>query len=270
MAVPTLLGSVVHANGVTRVRFTDKKALTGALVAVSLGAGVLTVGCGGDDAQRPRGTPVADGRATPSPPSRSGRGPVPDALRTVESAAEDTIDFALAGRRQKVVETADALKAAADGPAAEALRAAGVSAARIAEFRARADEVARLAPKARLLRVAFASNRAFAMVPGFFALYENRVPADVLELDYLDFEAKLQARARDGAALRSAVERLDRTWGKLRPGLIKAGGKLAAAKFDAHIESMQRLATRGDPARAAKEAQHGLDLVDEVENVYSG
>jgi DNA-binding transcriptional LysR family regulator len=50
------------------------------------------------------------------------------------------------------------------------------------------------------------TNRAFGLVPGFFALYESRVPADVIQLDYLDFEAKLRAKAGDGAALRSAVE----------------------------------------------------------------
>ena len=200
-------------------------------------------------------------------PGTARHGPIPPALRTAESAAEDTIDLALAGKRAKVVAKANALKAVADGPAEAALRAAGVSDGQIAEFRARADEVAKLAPKADLLQVALASNRAFGLIPEFFALYDSPVPAAVTALDHLDFDAKLQAKAGAPAALRSAVTRLDRTWLKLRPDVVKSGGARVAAKFDAHVKRMERLAAGGHRA-AAKEAQHGLDLVDELEAVY--
>jgi hypothetical protein len=224
-------------------------------------------------------TSAAGGRTVPAGAAR--HGPIPRALRTAESAAEDTIDLALAGKRAKVVAKANALKAVADGPAEAALRAAGVSDGQIAEFRARADEVAKLAPKADLLRVAMASNRAFGLMPEFFALYDSPVPAAVTALDYLDFEAKLQAEAgaaaalrsavtrldRSVAALRSAVTRLDRTWLKLRPDVVRSGGARVAARFDAHVQRMERLAAAGNRA-AGKEAQHGLDLVDELEAVY--
>ena len=241
---------------------------------VALGACVLLGGCGG-------GTDPATTAKTPSTPTRVTatatapltsvvavhHGPIPHALRTAESAAEDTIDLALAGRRRRVIAKAHALRAVADGPAGPALRAAGVTEAQIAEFRARAQEVARLAPAADLLRVALASNRAFALVAGFFAHFESRIPAQVSALDHLDFEAKLQATAGDRAALGAAAAGLGRTWAGLRPGVVEAGGARVARRFDAHVARLRRLAaTGGRPA--AREAQRGLDLVDEIEAVY--
>jgi hypothetical protein len=246
-----------------------KPAVARALLVAGLCAGALVAGCGGD-AERGATTTAAK-TGTASVPaagvSAARRGPIPRALRTAESAAEDTIDLALAGKRRRVVVKANALKAVADGPAGTALRAAGVSGAEIAAFRARADEVARLAPAAELLQVALASNRAFGLIAAFFARYDSPVPADVSALDHLDFEAKLEARAGNAAALRSAVAGLDRTWVKLRPDVVKAGGARVASKFDAHVERMGRLAGDGG-SRAAKEAQRGLDLVDELEAVY--
>lgn len=197
-----------------------------------------------------------------------GAGPIPHALRTAESAAEDTIDFALAGNRGKAVKTANTLKVTAHGPAAVALRSAGAGDARIAAFQARADRVAELAPRAELLAVALAANRAFGLIPGFFALYDSPVPAAVTSLDHFDFEAKLQAKAGDRGALRSAASRLRQTWTGLRADVVRHGGARVAARFDAHVARLRRLADRGARAAAAREAQHGLDLVDELEATY--
>jgi len=239
-------------------------------LAVATMAGTLVAACG-----QSGGRTGASTAANPSAPAArtvpdgaARHGPIPRALRTAESAAEDTIDLALAGKRAKVIAKANALKAVADGPARVALHAAGVSGGEIAEFRARADEVAKLGPRADLLRVALASNRAFGLMPAFFALYDSPVPAAVTALDHLDFEAKLQAKADAPAALRSAVTGLDRTWLKLRPDVVRSGGARVAVRFDAHVKRMERLAAAGDRA-AGKEAQHGLDLVDEVEAVYN-
>src|SRR5206468_4299052 len=138
----------------------------------------------------------------------------------------------------------------------------------IADFRARAARVARLARSADLLRVALASNHAFESVAGFFALYRSRVPATVSRLDYLDFEAKLQAKAGDGRALRAAMTALARTWRQLRPAFVKAGGGKVAPRFDAHVAQLRRLVASGNRAAAVREAQRGLDLVDELERVY--
>jgi hypothetical protein len=223
-------------------------------------AALVLAGCGSDQ-------PTTSAPRT-APPAQAPRGAVPPVMETVESASEDTIDLALAGERAKAVKTTRRLKAAADGPAASALRKAGVGDAQIAEFRQRAAAVARLAPHAPLLDVALASNRAFAMVPGFFAHYKTRVPAVVGRLDYLDFEAKLRSRAHEDVPLRAAVGQLDSTWRDLRPSFVKAGGSRVAPSFDAHVHRMLRLSAAGADARAVREAQHGLDLVDELEAVY--
>jgi hypothetical protein len=240
------------------------------MLVATLGVGALLGGCGGhaDRSATTPSTTATTATAAPTTTTRAaGNGPIPRALRTAESDAEDTIDLALAGKRASVVKKANALRAVADGDVGAALRSAGVSAAEIAEFRARAGEVARLAPKAELLEVALASNRAFALMADFFARYDSPIPPAVTALDHLDFEAKLQARGGDVAAIRSAVEQLRRTWATLRPDVVMAGGQRVAARFDAHVARMGRLASRGGPA-AAREAQRGLDLVDEIEAVY--
>jgi hypothetical protein len=179
-------------------------------------------------------------------------GPVPAPLRTVESASEDIIDLALAGKRAEVVSKAGKLDAAAKGLGSE-------------ELRTRAARVATLAPSASLLDVALASNRVFALVPGFFARYETSVPASVTELDYLDFEAKLESRAHDTAKLRQAVDQLGATWHSLRSQVNDAR---AAARFDAHVKAITALADNAHPAQTQREAQHGLDLVDELEGAF--
>jgi outer membrane murein-binding lipoprotein Lpp len=217
---------------------------------------VLAAGCGGSSKR--------DSVASAATPA----GRPPASLATVESAAEDIIDLALAGDRAKVVTKAKTLVAAAGGPAARALRRAGVSPVRIDELRRRSDRVLRLAPRAPLIEVALASNRAFELVPEFFARFRTEVPAPVLRLDYLDFEAKLQARAGHARQLVAVVRRLETTWSPLRPQIVKAGGRRAARAYDAHVHALGALAGRAALARAEREAQHGLDLVDELEAVY--
>ena len=200
----------------------------------------------------------------------TGKKPVPASLRTAESASEDIIDLALQHDRVGVVARAKVLKAVADGPAASALRTSGVPAPQIVEFQRRAAVVARVAAEAPLLDVALASNASFELVPGFFARYDDPVPATVLKLDYLDFAAKLRSLQGDTRALGAAVSSLERTWGRLRPDVVAAGGEKVAPLFDAHVDAMRALVANRRPAQTQKEAQHGLDLVDEVESVYSG
>ena len=93
------------------------------------------------------------------------------------------------------------------------------------------------------------------------------MPASVTELDYLDFEAKLESRAHDTAKLRQAVDRLGAKWDSVRPQVSDAR---AAASFDAHVKAITALADNADPARTQREAQHGLDLVDELEQSFEG
>lgn len=206
------------------------------------------------------------GKDEPPAPAQS---TIPDSLRVVESGAEDTTDLILAGRRAQAIRTAKALDAAAQGPAAADLAKAGVAPARIDALKQRAAAVTRIVQRGRPIDVALAANHAFELVPAFFAVYKDRIPAAVTRMDYYDFEAKLQALAGHRERAAGAVSGLDEVWDALREQVVAAGGKAAAARFDAHVAQMRSLvkARAGDRALAA-EAQHGLDLVDEVEEVY--
>ena len=135
------------------------------------------------------------------------------------------------------------------------------------ELKARAARVAKLAPEAPLVDVALASNQVFALVPALFARYDTPVPAAVTKLDYLDFEAKLESRAKDKAKLQKAVDDLGAEWAALRPEVDDAR---AAARYDAHVQAIARLADNANPQETQREAQHGLDLVDELEESFSG
>ena len=164
-----------------------------------------------------------------------------------------------------MVSKARALRVAASGQAAADLREAGASPAELAALKARADKVAKLAPKAPLLDVAVASNQAFALVPDFFARYEGDVPSDVTKLDYFDFEIKLESKAKEVANLLRAIVGLQTTWDSVQP---KVTDPEAADRYDAHVKAIKELGGDADPDKMQREAQHGLDLVDELEQSF--
>ncbi len=237
-----------------RTVWIRRRAVSALVVAVSA---IGLTGCGDDG---------STGMST----GAEGASSIPESLRTVEGAAEDTTDFVLDGARAEAVETATELNEAAQGRASADLTAAGAPAAQIEELKVRAAHVAKIAPSGRPIEVAIAANRAFELVPGFFALYSDPVPSDVIRLDYLDFETKLRAIAGDRTAARVAVGELARVWNGLRGEVASEGGQAAAASFDAHVARIQKLLEDGSDRMLAAEAQHGLDLVDEVEVVYGG
>jgi hypothetical protein len=223
-------------------------------------AAAFVAGCGDDSKDN---TTASTSEAAAAAASKNG--PIPASLRTVESASEDIIDLALAGERAEVVRKARALRKAAAGPAAADLAKAGVTPDRLRVLKARAARVAKLAPQAPLLDVALASNQAFALVPNYFARYESPIPSDVTLLDYLDFEAKLESKAGDVAKLQRAIVGLQSTWKSVKPQVEDSE---AAANFDAHVKAITKLATNADPDKTQREAQHGLDLVDELEQSF--
>lgn len=230
----------------------------------------LIAGCGGEsesaEPSPPATTPVT---TTQSSGVGANRGPVPASLRSAESAVEDLIDEALAGGREKVVANANDLAAVATGPLPAALHRAGVAPPAISDFQRRAAEVKRLAPQAPLIDVALASNHVFELLPDFFGRFKVEVPVDVTRLDYLDFEAKLESKAGDAAKLGGAVRGLAGVWTRLRPRVIQAGGAKAAADYDAHLTAMTGLSDNAHAEATQQEAQHGLDLVDDIERVFA-
>ena len=231
---------------------------TGALIA-SVALALLTLaGCGGGEGEEREG-PEATSEST-----------IPESVRAVESGAEDTIDLVLAGDREQAVQAARSLEEAARGDAASDLAKAGIPAATIDQLRARAAHVAAIATDGEPVPVALAANRVLGLVPGFFAAYSDPVPADVLRLDYLDFELKLEALAGDRKKAAAAASSLEKTWKGLQGQVVGAGGESEANAFTAHVNSVESLLTSGSDTKIADEAQHGLDLVDELERVYTG
>jgi hypothetical protein len=49
---------------------------------------------------------------------------------------------------------------------------------------------------------------------------------------------------------------------------VDTGGARVARRFDAHVARLLALAAAAGGRAAAREAQRGLDLVDEIEAVY--
>jgi hypothetical protein len=214
--------------------------VTRARAAALLALVLLALGCGDDSSSSDSSSTSAE------------KHPVPSSVRTIESASEDIIDLALAGKRAEAVARAKELESAASDQSAE--------------LKSRAQRVAKLAPNASLLKVALASNQVFALVPALFAKYETPVPADVTELDYLDFEAKLESRAKDAAKLNAAVAQLQDKWAALRGDVPD---EAVVARYDAHVQAMESLAGNANPEKTQREAQHGLDLVDELEGAFT-
>ena len=216
------------------------------------------VGCGGGEGE--------EGEA----PEATSESTIPASLRAVESGAEDTIDLILAGDREQAIEAAKSLDEAAHGEAATDLASAGIPPATIDQLRSRAADVAAIAEDGEPVTVALAANRVLALVPGFFAAYSDPVPPVVLRLDHLDFELKLEALAGDRPKAAAAATSLEKTWNGLREQVVEAGGESEAKSFSDHVDSVESLLMGGSDQELADEAQHGLDLVDELERVYSG
>jgi hypothetical protein len=190
------------------------------------------------------------------------KGPVPQSLLTVESASRDVMELALAGKRREVVRRSRELAAVARGPARTALAKIGQS--DTGDLVWRTARIERFASSAPLLKVALATNRAFQLMAFYLDQYKTGALPDVTWLRYIEYQARLQAKARDGKRLHVAVVALRRNWQIERPDVADVR---TVRRFDAHVKSMTRLADNADPAQTQREAQHGLDLIDELEEV---
>lgn len=200
-----------------------------------------------------------------------GRSAVPKSLSRAESAAEDTIDLVLAGKRDRAIRSAGTLDQLAQRDLPDDLQGVA-SKEQLGELQARASELAKIAPTGEPIAVALAANHAFEVIAGLFGNYPSAVPAPVLVLDYLEFEAKLRSLSHEIDAVRAAATKVSSTWADLArtfPSGDKANN--ARSRFDAHVTALTALAAAGtDFDGLAREAQHGLDLVDQLEEVYAG
>ena len=234
------------------------------IVASVLAAGLIGGGAAGA---------VAASKPAPAPPPKAvqaaaAKSTVPKPLTRAETAAEDVIGYLEQGQPAKSKAEARILRDLAHGQAADALRRAGVSAARIKAFQQRADRTAKLSlTGAPALQVSQAANSVSQLMPGFYSRYHDPVPPTVLKLDYLDRQVQLDSQAGRRGHLRQTVQQLDATWQQLRPQLVRAGGASVATAYDQHVRALK---AGGTPAAIQKQAMHGLDVVDQMEGVFLG
>jgi hypothetical protein len=201
-------------------------------------------------------------------PAARARPPVPSSLTALESNAEDIVDVALAHDRAQVIAMAATLASSSGSAATKALVSAGAKPADIAALRARAAVVARLSHAGPFTSIALASNAVSAVVTELYAHFSDPVPVAVRRLDYLDREAQLRSLAGQSKAVPPVVARLAATWKPLRPSVIGHGGGTVAAAYARHVTAMGHLAkTPGSAFRS--EAVNGLNIVDELESVFS-
>jgi hypothetical protein len=103
-------------------------------------------------------------------------------------------------------------------------------------------------------------------MPSLYRRYETPLSAGILALDYFDREAELRSLAREPQAVAAAVRQLSRTWVRVEPEVVAAGGADEAREFQAHVAAMLRLSA-SSADRIQAEADHGLELVDRLEGV---
>jgi hypothetical protein len=227
-----------------------------ALAAAALLAGVAALGA------------AAPSSVTAAPTGAGSRSPVPASLTALESSAEDLVDVALAHERARVIVMAGELSSRSGAAATSALSKAGATPADVSALRARVALVARLSHRAPFTSIAIAANEVSGVVAGLYAHFADPVPVAVRRLDYLDREAQLRSLAGQRSSVPPVVARLAATWVPLRHSVIEHGGQTVAAAYARHVAAMGRLA-RSPGGAFRSEAVNGLNLVDELETVFS-
>jgi hypothetical protein len=193
---------------------------------------------------------------------------IPAALQQIESQAEDAYDHALASNHEAIASDASSIssgwrsfraQAAGDGAGAADLSAMDAAVSAFSGSAATSTDVVALAR---------AANGVSATMDELFALYEAPVPPEVLSLDYLGREIVLDARAGDSAAARTDIDELEATFASIRARLVAGGGDQVATDYDASVAAMRADVAVEDAASLQRDANAGLEIVDEMEGVF--
>lgn len=243
-----------------------KRTVAGLLVVGILGTSaagaVAATGGGGNNTPSPTPPPTAQQKRSVKAST------VPASVKRAETAAEDVTGYLEKGMPAKSRAEAQLLRQLAHGRAAADMRTGGVPSSTIKAFQQRADRVAKLsAGNAPQLRVSLAANHVSQLMPAVYGRYTDPVPPAVLRLDYLDREIQLRSQAGQLDRQRAATAALAHTWKQVRPQLIAAGGSKVAIAYDSHVKALR---AGGQPASIQQQALKGLDIVDQMENVFLG
>lgn len=196
---------------------------------------------------------------------------IPTSLSKAGSAAEDSIDFILAGERDQTIRSAATVDKLAQRDLADDLKGI-ITKEELGELQGRAAELAQIAPDGEPVDVALAANHASELIIRLSEHFESDVPGNVRMLGYYESEAKLRAIAQEIDGVRSAVGGLAAAWTELAK-TFPSGEDAAAtrSRFEAHAAALIRLVETGtDFDGIASQADHGLGLVDGLEAIYAG
>jgi hypothetical protein len=196
-------------------------------------------------------------------------GEVPAALQEIEGTGEDAYDRALLSDTAAVAADADKLDKAWKGFRATAIADGAAEADAKALDQAIAGLVAAAAvTPVDAISLARAANAVSGPMDELFALYDPKVPAPVLALDYLGREVALDGLADDPSAATPDIDAIEAGWGALRPQVIDAGGSKQAADYDQSIAAERSAVASGDAEMLVNTANAQLELVDALEKVF--
>ncbi len=193
---------------------------------------------------------------------------VPAQLDNVESAAEDAYDLALSGDINGARAKAQALSDDWDNFKPDAVNA-GASSQLVQQVDQAVTAFTQTASQSsNKFAVARAANGVSRYMDQLYRLYSPTVPPAVMRLDYLGRELALDGRQGRLQQARQTLTTTRSTWQALQPTLIDAGGQTVAGGYATTLDAIAAAIDRGDGAQLTRQANHSLDLVDDMERVF--
>jgi hypothetical protein len=195
--------------------------------------------------------------------------PVPAGLSSIEEAAEDAYDQALAGHFADVTTDAQTIVDAWQAFRPEAA-AAGAPVEDLTAMDAAVDGlVAAAMDPTDAVVLGRAANAVSGPMDELYGLYDAPVPAEVLALDYLGREVVLDARQGDYDRATAQIDVLAATFETIRAALVAADGGEVATSYDASIAAMRADVMAEDATKLQADTNVGLELVDRMEGVFT-
>jgi len=200
-------------------------------------------------------------------PTSAPAGVVPNALVTIEAAAEDIIDLAPGGMwdpiGKDVSDIANAWKsyetqAGKDGASQELQDSMKSAIGNLQTALAAKDAAATMQ----------GSNDVSAAVVEMFALYHPAIPADIGRLDVLERQVILDVTAKDYSTAEADLAKTKSVWEEVKPSALEHDGNDVAAQFEASLTAQESALSAKDDTALTTEARDGLEIVDALERLY--
>lgn len=196
--------------------------------------------------------------------------PIPRALNTLESSAEDTYDLALSGAFAKVTRNADSIRATWARYRSQATRD-GIPKNIVAAMDSSVVNLVREASQAKQgenLKLARVANAVSADMDQFYSAYHPNTPPGIMKLDFLGRELVLDGMAREFSLAKSHLADVSRTWTPLRQLINLAGGTKEAKVYDQELQALQLDLAKQDGPAVVKDANVSLEDLDAMEKLY--